>query len=164
MGSRNSRRRHEPPVERLSLDSRMTLSELLKLGLFLGGSLLVAAVFLFTHGMITRLSRQVASSSRVLARFCAQASFPATTDPALRQIVSEVIGYLDFPIVITDEAGWPRAWRQIEVDPALVPAASIDSLAAGMPVAAVIRQRIERVRVRVTALDRQTLPIPMHIP
>jgi hypothetical protein len=106
----------------------------------------------------------VASSSRVLARFCALASFPATTDPELRQIVSEVIGYLDFPIVITDEYGMPRAWRQIDLDPALVPAASIDSLQVGLPVAPIIRARIERVRQRVEQLDRKNMPIRMHMP
>src|SRR5437867_8438220 len=104
----------------------MTLSQLLQIFLFLGGSALVGAVFLFTHQMITRLSQEVEATSRVLAGFCAQASFPATSDPQLRQIFSQVIANLDFPIVITDRANNPRAWRQVDVDPALVPAASID--------------------------------------
>src|SRR5439155_5217980 len=98
---------------------------------------------------------EVETTSRVLARFCAQASFPATRDPQLRQMLSELIGNIDFPIVITDGARVPRAWRQIEVDPALVPAASIDSLAEGREIAPAIRRRIDRVRERVAALDRQ---------
>src|SRR5262245_51422357 len=124
----------------------MTLSQLLRIFLFLGGSALVGAVFLFTHQMIARLSQEVQTTSRVLAGFCAQASFPATNDPQLRQIFSEVIGSLDFPIVITDRGNIPRAWRQIDVDPALVPAASIDSLSEGQPIAPAIRQRIDDVR------------------
>src|SRR5437867_2890294 len=85
----------------------MTLSQLLQIFLFLGGSALVGAVFLFTHQMITRLSQEVETTSRVLAGFCAQASYPATSDPQLRQIFSQVIANLDFPIVITYRKNQP---------------------------------------------------------
>ena len=148
-------------VERFNAGARMTLSQLLQIFLFLGGSALVGAVFLFTHQMITRLSQEVETTSRVLAGFCAQASYPATSDPQLRQIFSQVIANLDFPIVITDRANNPRAWRQVDVDPALVPAASIDSLADHLPIAPVIQQRIERVRRQVAAMDRKNQPIGM---
>lgn len=149
---------------RLSVGSRMTLTQLLKLGLFLGASLLAAGVFVFTHQMVSRLSNEVATTSRVLARFCAQASFPATTDPEMRRIFSEVIAHIEFPIVITDGQGLPRAWRQTDVDAALVPASSIDSLAAGRAIAPEIQARIERVRARAAALDRRNQPIPMMAP
>jgi signal transduction histidine kinase len=152
------------PVIRLSASSRRTVSQLLKLGLFLGSSLLVLAVFLFTQNLIGQLSREVASTSRVLARFCALASFPATTDPELQRILSELIAGLDFPIVITDETGHPRAWKQVEVDQALVPAASIDSLVQGLEVAPVIRARYDRVAARVAELDRKNSPIAMTLP
>src|SRR5438552_12825787 len=142
----------------------MTLSQLLQFFLFLGGSALIGAVFMFTHQMITRLSQEVETTSRVLAGFCAQASFPATSDPQLRQIFSEVIANLDFPIVITDRANNPRAWRQIDVDPALVPAASIDSLADHLTIAPVIRQRIDRVRRQVSVMDHKNKPIAMTAP
>ncbi len=139
----------------------LTGSQALKVSLFLGSSLLVLAVFLFTHLMITRLSREVATTSRVFARFCAQASFPATRDPELRRIFSEVIASIDFPVVITDIQGTPRAWREAGVDPALVPAPSIDSLESHLPLSPVIRARIERVRQRALELDRKNQPIVM---
>ena len=60
-------------------------------------------MFLFTYQMVTALSREVATTSRVLARFCAEASFPAAEDPALRAILSEMIAGIDFPIVITSK-------------------------------------------------------------
>lgn len=151
-------------MRRLSLGTDLSLSQALKIVLVLGSSLLVLAVFFFTQQMILRLSRQVTSTSRVLARFCAQASFPATVNPQLRSIVSEMIGNLDFPIVITDEDGTPRAWRKIDVDPALVPSPSIDSLKAGAAIAPVIRARLERVELRVAELDRNNAPIPMVMP
>jgi hypothetical protein len=142
--------------------SRGTL--LLKTGLFVGGGLLVAAVFLFTHQMVQRLSTQVATTSGVLARLCAQASFPATNDPQLRQIFADVIKNIDFPIVITDTSGIPRAWREVGVDAELVPTESLDSLAMGLQISEVHWKRVRRVSERIPELDRQHSPIPMNQP
>jgi hypothetical protein len=132
--------------------------------LFLGASLLVAGVFVFTSQVISRLSEEITTTSRVLARFCAQASFPAASDPELRRIFSQVISNVEFPIVITDTLSIPRAWRQVDVDPSLVSEASIDSVAAGLPVAPVIRERLRRVGERAAQLDRKNAPIPMVQP
>ncbi len=151
-------------MERVKSTAPMTRSELLKSALYVGSGVLVVAVFLFTQQMITRLSQEVATTSRVLAGFCAQASFPAVRDPELQQIFTEVISHIDFPIVITDIVGTPRAWRDVGVDPGLVPAASIDSLATGRPVAPVIRERIERVRREAARLDARNQPVMMIQP
>jgi hypothetical protein len=142
----------------------MTRSELLKSVLYVGSGVLVVAVFLFTQQMITRLSLEVATTSRVLAGFCAQASFPAVRDPELQAIFTEVISHIDFPIVITDIAGTPRAWRDVGVEAGLVPAASIDSVATGRPVTPVIHERIEQVRREAARLDRHNQPIMMIQP
>lgn len=139
-------------------------SQILRTSLFLGSVLLTVSVFLFTHGMITRLSHEVETTSRVLARFCAQASFPATRDPELQQIFSEVVASIDFPIIITDNDSLPRAWRETAVDPALVPSTSIDSLALGQPISPVISARVELVRAQVARLDRVNTPILMTQP
>lgn len=137
--------------------------QIVKASLFLGGSLLVVAVFLFTHQMVQRLSEEVATTSGVLARFCAQASFPATNNAQLRSLLAEVIDNIDFPIVITDTTGTPRAWRDVGVatDSLSVPAESIDSLEAGLSVSPRVKARIERVRARVPEMDKQNKPIPM---
>lgn len=131
---------------------------------FVGSVLLVVSVFLFTHQMLQRLTHEVETTSRVLTRFLAQASFPATSDPELQQLFGEVISSIDFPVVITDNDGVPRAWREVAVDPALVPASSIDSLKEGRPIAPLIRMRIERVRAEVQRLDKVHRPIPMIQP
>jgi len=136
----------------------------LKVYLFVGGSLLALVVFLFTYQMVNALSREVATTSRVLARFCAQASFPAAQDPELRGILAEMIAGLEFPIVITDNDTIPRAWRAVGIRPSLVENASIDSLAQGLEIAPVIRERIETVRARARAMDRKNPPIPMLQP
>jgi signal transduction histidine kinase len=148
-------------VTRPALGAGITASLLLKLGLFLGSSLLVIGVYLFNQQIIRGLSREVATTSRVLARFFAQASFPATTDPRLREIVSDVMGTVDFPMVITDGAGTPRAWRHVGVDPASVPNPSIDSLKLGYSIAPVIRERFASVERKVAELDRKNAPVPM---
>jgi len=142
----------------------MRRAQLLRAGLFVGASLLAVLIFIFTNRIIGRLTHEVETTSRVLARFCAQASIPATRDPELQRIFSEVISGIEFPIVITDESGLPRAWREIDVDAALVPAASLDSLVQRLPIAPVIAARVERVREHVRLLDAVNPPIPMTQP
>lgn len=133
-------------------------------GLFVGSVVLAVALFAFTSQMIQRLTREVETTSRVLARFLAQASLPAAADTTLQRIFTEVVAGIDFPIVITDTTGMPRAWRRVQVDPALVSAGAIDSLDAGLPVDPVTRERIERVRAQVAKLDARNSPIEMFQP
>ena len=151
-------------MERVTAAASMPRSELLKTALFVGSALLAGGVFLFTQQGVARLTQEVTTTSRVLARFCAQASFPAIRDPELQQIFAEVIAHVDFPIVITDIEGLPRAWRGVGVDPGMVPASSIDSVARGLAVAPVIRERIDRVSREVGRLDRRNRQIVMTQP
>jgi hypothetical protein len=136
-------------------------TESLRAWLFVVCSVLILVLFLFTSTLVRRLSEEVETTSRVLARFCAQASFPATRDAGMREIFSQVIASVDFPMVITDIDSLPRAWRQVGLDPALVPAASLDSIESGEAVSPVIRARIEKVRAKVAELDRRNRPIEM---
>lgn len=155
-----------PPVrpERSAGAPRPSGPQLLKAYLFLGSSVLVIAVFLFTYQMVGALSREVATTSRVLARFCAQASFPAAQDPELQKILRELIAGIDFPMVITDNDSTPRAWRAVGIADSLVPTASIDSLKMGLPIAPVIRARLDRIHEQADAMDQRNPPIPMHQP
>lgn len=133
-------------------------------GLFVGVCLLAVGLFLFTSQMIQRLSREVETTSRVLARFLAQASLPAAADTTLQRIFTEVVSGIDFPIVLTDTTGLPRAWRDVQPHQELVPDLALDSLQAGMTIDPVTRERIERVRAQVAALDRKNAPIQMFQP
>jgi signal transduction histidine kinase len=138
--------------------------QLLKTSLFAGGSLLVAAVFLFTFQSVNRLSHEVATTSELLASFQAQASIAVAKNPAFHQSFRNLIENLDFPIVMTDQTGTPRAWHAIGVQPALVPDATLDSIADGRPVSPIVAARVQQIRVRVAAMDRIHKPIPMHQP
>jgi len=140
----------------------ISLTRLLNTGVIAGSVLLVVAVFVFTDRVIHRLSSQVATTSQVFAEFFASASLPATRSLEVQRIFSEVIGRIDFPIVITDREGNPRAWRGVGIDPALVPAASIDSLSERRPISPAIHARIEEVRRRTAQMDRGHDPIVMR--
>lgn len=138
--------------------------QLLKTGLFVGGSVLALAFFIFTQQVVRRLSHEVAVTSDVLARLCAQASFPATNDPQLHEIVSDVIAGIDFPIILTDTTRTPRAWHGIDVDAGLVPSEALDSLAAGLTISGAHAANVARVVARIPEMDRRHPPIPMHRP
>jgi len=148
-------------VDRLRGFSRFSGSQVLRTSVFFACSLLVVVVFLLTNSTIRRLTAEITTTSRVLAQFCAQASFPAVRDPELQRIFSEVISHIEFPMVITDTDGIPRAWREIGVDESLVPAEAIDSLATGRPISPETLARIETVRREVARLDRINAPIVM---
>ena len=130
--------------------------------MFVGGSLLVAGVFLFTYQSVSRLSHEVATTSELLASFSAQASIPAARNPALNEIFANLIDNIDFPIVITDTTGTPRAWHGVDVPSRLVPDAALDSLSMRLPVSPVNAQRVRRIRDRVAGLDRIHAPLPMR--
>src|SRR5262245_44544724 len=130
---------------------RPSRGELFRAGLFVASLLMLGAVFVFTDGMVRRLSEQVSATSELLARLCAQATFPAARDEEIERLLSGVIAGVDFPLVISDEQGVPRAWRLVGLDPLLVPDASIDSLAEGRPISPVIRSRINRLYTSIEA-------------
>ena len=139
----------------------MTLPQLLRLGLFLGGSLLAATVFLLAHWAIERLSREVATTSRLLAQFCAEASYPAIRNPMVEEVFRRLVSNIDFPIIVTDRNGLPRAWRGLDLADSMVTAESLDSLAAGQSVAPLIAQRVESLRSTAARFDRRNAPIPL---
>jgi hypothetical protein len=154
-----------PKVGRPQAAQRLqSRSELLRIILFLASLLLLTGVFVFTSTMVRRLSEQVSGTSELLARLCAQASFPAARDPQIEAILKGVIAGIDFPMVIADERKVPRAWRHVGLDPMLVPDASLDSLAEGRSIAPVIRARVDRLYVRIAQLDDGHPPIVMTQP
>ena len=136
--------------------------QLLKTALFVGGSMLVVALFLFTQNAVRRLTTEVSTTSELLARVAAQATLPSTSNPQLRTLLSEMQRGFSFPIVITDTTGTPRAWSRVGVDSDLVPPESLDSLSEGRTIAPVIAARVSRVRGQITGLDRTHVPIPLR--
>lgn len=127
--------------------------------------ILIIASLLYTHSLVARLEEEPKTLSRIFARFSAAATIPATENPELEIIFKEVIQRINFPVVLTDAQGIPRAWRKIGVDPYSVPDVVLDSLSRtpgyGPPkeIAPVV-QKIQRV---VRSLDREHDPIRMAV-
>ncbi len=136
--------------------------QLLKTVLFVGGSVLVVAVFLFTQNAVGRLTNEVSATSELLAKVAAQATLPSTINPQLQRVLGEMQRGISFPIIITDTTGTPRAWSRIPVSGDLVPPGSLDSLSFGLPIAPVIAARVDRVKAEIPVLDRAHAPIPLR--
>jgi signal transduction histidine kinase len=136
----------------------------LKAYLFFAFSAVLLGLFIFTNILIGRLAQQTERTSRVFARFCATASFPAAEDTVYQAFVTEVIQSINFPIVLTDVQGVPRAWKGVGVDPGTVPDRSLDSLAAGHRPSPRIAKRIDEVKAAAERLDQDHDPIPLTRP
>jgi signal transduction histidine kinase len=87
----------------------------LKSYIFAGSGILIALLLLYTHQVVGRLNNQVEILSGIIARFCALATFPALENPESQEVFRGIVGQVDFPIVITDAEGRPRAWRGIGI-------------------------------------------------
>lgn len=88
---------------------------------FLGSSLLIAGLFLYTHNLTVRLDRQVRAMSRVLADFCASVTFEAIESERIQTVFREVVHQIDFPVILTDAQGRPYAWKGIGISVDAVP-------------------------------------------
>lgn len=95
---------------------RVGIPPILKGYLFLGSSILIGAVFLYTNHLINQMNDQADALSRIFARFCATATVPATESEEVQIIFDEVIQRIDFPVVVTDMEGRPYAWKGVGID------------------------------------------------
>jgi len=80
-----------------------------------GTGVIIALLLLYTQQVVGRLNSQVEILSGIIARFCALATFPALESPESQEVFRSIIAQVDFPIVITDAEGRPRAWRGIGI-------------------------------------------------
>ena len=104
------------------------------------------------------------TASEVFARFCATASYPATTDTTLSRIVGDVISGLNFPIVLTDAHDVPRAWKGVTLTADDVPAEELEALSAGKPVKPETRRQVALLRRAIADMDAHHPPIRMVPP
>jgi signal transduction histidine kinase len=83
---------------------------------FIGALIIVCAIFIYTYTLVRSYESQTDTLTRVVASFCAAATFPATQDEEVRSVFNEVIEGINFPIVIADTRGVPYTWRNIGDD------------------------------------------------
>jgi signal transduction histidine kinase len=126
-----------------------------KMVLFLAVVLLMAALVLHSNYLIGRLNNETQNLCTVLARFFAVSTFQATEDPGLHSIFRDVVGNINFPLILTDTRGIPRAWKLIGIPPSAV-ADTVLQLAAQT---GVVPPVVKRIQERALELDRRHPPI-----
>ena len=125
--------------------------------LFVGAVLLMLALVVNTNIVIARLNEEARSLCTVLARFFAVATFEAAEDPDLQPIFRDVVRNINFPLVLTDTKGIPRAWRHVGIAVREIP----DSVIARAESTGVVAPSLARLQDIVVQLDRVNEPIPI---
>jgi len=85
-------------------------------GYLLIGSLILTSFALFyTNRVVTRLNEQTSMLSLVMARLLAVSTsqVAARPDSVLQEAYREVTRPINFPLIITDAEGMPRAWKNV---------------------------------------------------
>jgi hypothetical protein len=80
---------------------------------FIAAMILVVLIFAYTYSLVRSFEVQTNTLTRVFAKFCAAATYPATRDEDVRYIFDEIIENINFPIVITDPRGVPYTWKNV---------------------------------------------------
>ena len=80
---------------------------------FIAAMILVVLIFAYTYSLVRSFETQTNTLTRVFAKFCAAATYPATQDEEVRYIFDEIITDINFPIVITDPRGVPYTWKNV---------------------------------------------------
>ena len=125
--------------------------------LFVGAVLLMVALVVNTNIVIGRLNAEARSLCTVLARFFAVATFEASENRELQPIFRDVVQNINFPLILTDTKGIPRAWRHAGIMAREIP----DSIIARADSIGVIPPQLARLQDLVAQLDRVNEPIPI---
>lgn len=126
-----------------------------KVYLFLAIVLLTVALVVHSNYVIARLNAESRSLCTVLARFFAVSTIQAAEDPMVRPIFREVVRNINFPLVVTDMHGIPRAWKEIGIPADAVP----DSLLGMADSTGQVAPTVARIQKIARDLDRLNRPI-----
>lgn len=129
--------------------------------LFLGFIAIILALFLYFQTLV----REVRDSTKITSKIFAEFLKTSTTaygvypkpNPEMEIIFKEVIKNIDFPVVITDEKGIPRAWRNVKIDPASIPNEELENVDPKNPPEGPVKKLLEVTK----KLDKENEPIPM---
>ena len=122
---------------------------------FLAVLVLMLVLVAHSNTMIRRLNAETRARCDVLARFFAVATFQAVDDPSVRPIFRDVVRSIDFPVVLTDPNGIPRAWKEIGIPPEAIP----DSVLERAALTGVVPPDVEGIQRIVVRLDHINQPI-----
>ena len=126
-----------------------------KVYLFLAVVVLMVALVVHSNTIITRLNAETRARCDVLATFFAVVTFQAADDPFIRPIFRDAVRSINFPIVLTDIRGIPRAWKEIGIPGEAIPDSVLDRVArTGQPTS-----EVARIQEIVRRLDRINKPV-----
>jgi two-component system, sporulation sensor kinase D len=80
-------------------------------------AILITSTILLTQPVMTRIGKDVVRTSESVAQLLSKLLVRSLTEREVETAVKDALKDLDFPLVITDELGIPRAWKGIGVDP-----------------------------------------------
>ncbi len=128
--------------------------------LFVGGIVLIAVILFYAGRLARKMEEEVHSVSSLFAQFAANTALTAVEeDPSVLRVYRDVIRQINFPIILTDQRGRPRAWRHVGVDVDEVTEHEIQSLdTANPPVSGPVARLLEMIR----KFDTQNEPIPIR--
>jgi len=129
-----------------------------KMFLFLAVVVLMAALVLHSNYLIGRLNNETQNLCTVLARFFAVSTFQAAEDPSLHGIFRDVVKSINFPLILTDTAGIPRAWKLSGIPASAVP----DSVLQRAAETGVVPPAVKRIQEQARAMDRRHPPIEVR--
>lgn len=123
--------------------------------LFAAAVLLMVALVAHSNYIVGKLNEEARSQCTVLARFFAVATLEVPGNPVLQPIYRDVVRNINFPIVLTDLNGIPRAWRHVGIPAESVP----DSLILMAETTGLVAPPLRRLQEIVVRLDRLNTPI-----
>jgi hypothetical protein len=126
-----------------------------KVYLFLAVVVLMVALVVHSNTIITRLNAETRARCDVLARFFAVVTFQAADDPMIRPIFRDAVRSINFPIVLTDTEGIPRAWKEIGISSESIPDSVLDRANFGETPS----PEVVRIQEIVKKLDRINTPV-----
>jgi anti-sigma regulatory factor (Ser/Thr protein kinase) len=141
-------------------EQKVSSTQLLRGYVFLGSSLLVALVFIFTNRMVHKLDEQANTLSGILAHFFAVAAIPASQNQDIAPIYKEVLAKVNFPVVVTDLEGRPYAWAGIGISVDAVSDAESAQMDPKNPPPGPLREIVGIVE----RLDKKNPPLPLIPP
>lgn len=80
-------------------------------------ALLTFASILVTRVLLLNVEREVNRTSKMIALLISELLIPSLERPETAETIHNVLKDIEFPMVVTDELGIPRAWHKIGVHP-----------------------------------------------
>ncbi len=80
-------------------------------------ALFTASTLILTQPVINQVKKEVLKSTRIMAQLFSGLILSAIEEKSVADVLKEGLKDIDFPVIVTDHMGIPRAWKNINIDP-----------------------------------------------